>query len=414
MKEKVAVLVGNLEKFKWCLFEGLQHPDIVQTTHCLRRELASMNKPMFERLQNAIGSIILTTKNTLERQLRLDSPDNQDQMTASMHLLFDGTRGIGSGGICLLPLRLKYSLKRIADNPHMSARQWFPEDTNLFYLHLFQGEGPIAISHRGPPFRAYEDLPTGLEFLEEDLDTLALQGRLPDYIVPCDDPNGIIAYYILNPTDSSIRLFIVRSHMNVANVLADAATKLLYRMEVLQLTFKGADNYVFKSLWPTIGHWVKEGVDPPKPSRKPPKPTPDPDRDAVRRSERLMDARTEPAPQTKPKASVPKRKVDSAPTILGMAGATRKRSYGKISGASEAKPSQRRASATRSKATTSTTTPKSSTRRAATKSSSRRSSTTATRSSARLASASKTEEPESDSSEPPKKKRNFLGNGKRL
>ena len=77
----------------------------------------------------------------------------------------------------------------------------FPEYTNLFYLHVFEGEGPVSISHRGPQLRAYEDLPTGLETLEADLATVASQGRLPDHIQASTDPLGPISFYVIDETN---------------------------------------------------------------------------------------------------------------------------------------------------------------------------------------------------------------------
>ena len=55
--------------------------------------------------------------------VRLQSTNSCLAVTSSMHSLFDGRNGVGSGSFCLVPIPLLPRLDRIRDNPHMDPQE---------------------------------------------------------------------------------------------------------------------------------------------------------------------------------------------------------------------------------------------------------------------------------------------------
>ncbi|KAL1716448.1 hypothetical protein EV715DRAFT_275033 [Schizophyllum commune] len=343
MKKKLDAIIGR----KSCMFGGLQDPNHIEFAHWLCRELESQEPDMFNRIENAIGSLVKLSDGSFVRELHLDSPGNQESMTSSMHSLFDGRNGVGSGSFCLVPIPLLPRLDRIRDNPHMDPRELFPEDTSLFYLHAFRGSKPIRFNHQGPPLRSYDHLPSAVHDRNDPalIDAIC---RHPNHTDHADSPDDAVSYYTIDPDKpDSEGLYVLRSHLEIVNVLAETATKLYYHWKTKGL--KGADKTLFDTMWPIIGHWVDPDAKAPTPTSKPARHVANSRLSVRRRSERIKNASTI-AAHSKPMTSARKRGAQgSAPTVLATSGSatvTRKRSIGKISGETAAKPPQKRARTT--------------------------------------------------------------------
>ncbi|KAL1716444.1 hypothetical protein EV715DRAFT_205308 [Schizophyllum commune] len=343
MKERVDAYIGNL---KYCLLMGRQPANTIEYAHWLRRELKSIDEDLFYRIQNAIGIIVQLADKSLVRQLRLDSPDNQDQMSSSAHASFDGRLGPGSGSWCLVPLNRSLPLTRL---------QWFPKRTNLFYVHIFAGEEPINIYYKGHLPRTYAECREAIsqEQLEAEAPVIASLSLAADHVIPSANPEDTGRIYTLDPAKPSRKVLIVRSHLNIANVLAETTSKLLWREKHRKPT-NGADLRLSRSILPTTGRWYDDDAEAPNMNQEPDRPVPD---EIVknRQSARIKNARTAPVPQSKAKRVVPKRKVmGSAPAVPSTprtAGLKRKRSSSRISAATSSKPANPRTTATASKAT---------------------------------------------------------------
>ncbi|KAL1761294.1 hypothetical protein FB107DRAFT_201243 [Schizophyllum commune] len=345
MKDRLDYLVGP---HRTCLLMGRQPPESIENAHCLRRELKSMDPDLYYSIENAIGNIVEMPDGSLVRELHLDSTDNQDQLCATAHVTFDGRYGIGSGSWCLVPLDLENCLQRISDNPQMSARQWFPEATYLYYVHIFHDEDPIGVYHMGPFPRTYEHLSsTTQEQIAADAQVIATLGRPLNTVQgPSNDPADLTTTFMLDPKVGNSRGFlIVRSHLNPANVLAETTTKLIYRKEPGKPLPSVADDQLHRHICPVTEYWVNPKAKP-LCTVEPDMPVPDYKPDVVR-SERIQKAQTAPRPRSKATSfSVRKRAaIRSAPALLATTG---KRGFAQISGDSKSK-SSRRTSGTKSK-----------------------------------------------------------------
>ncbi|KAI5900711.1 uncharacterized protein SCHCODRAFT_02481615 [Schizophyllum commune H4-8] len=331
MKSRLDYLVGPS---RTCLLMGMQPPESIENAHCLRRELKSMDPDLFYSIENAIGNIIELPDHTLVRELHLDSTDNQDQLCATAHVLFDGRHGIGSGSWCL----------------------WFPEPTYLYYIHIFYDEEPIGVYHIGPFPRTYEHLPTTTQAqIDADAQVIAALGRpLSTVSGPSDDPADLTTTFKLDPkVPPSAGKVIVRSHLNPANVLAETTTKLLYRKKPNTPLPSYQDERLFEQIYPVTEYWINPKAKSLCTDKKPRMPVPD-DKPDVIRSERIQKAQTARRPRSKATSfSVKKRDViRSAPTVLDPPATTGKRGFAQISGASSSKSPRQRTPGSKSKPST--------------------------------------------------------------
>ncbi|KAL1744945.1 hypothetical protein HDZ31DRAFT_37454 [Schizophyllum fasciatum] len=316
MKDKVEALVGA----KSCILTGFCHKSAVVTAHWLQRELRNTNRALYDRVEAAIGDLILMDDGTCERRIFLDSSTNQVPMSPSVHSDFDGSHGFGTGTWGLVPVLNFRNLERIRTNPQMSARQWFPERTHLYKVHVFEGEGPLVIARVGPPMWTYEHLadgPTTEQIAAEDA-FIAAHGLAPDHVKPHSDPNQVIAIYTIDPSAPHNGDFFVRIHINPANVYTDIMWKLICRLKKCKDgNLPHNDRLLYMALWPTLRYWFEDGK-PLGATGSLPVPVPDDPKAApIRRSKRLSPAETAPAPKSAPQATRKKRQVaDTAPAVV--------------------------------------------------------------------------------------------------
>ncbi|KAI5900705.1 uncharacterized protein SCHCODRAFT_02522880 [Schizophyllum commune H4-8] len=314
IKKKIEAMIG----MKACLLTGIRHKFNVVTAHWLRRELAISHPAMFNRLQDKIGSIIKLDDGRLVRLLRLDSSDNQDLLSSDPHGSFDGF-SLGEGQWCLIPIDWKAGLRRISNNPHMSARQWFPERTWLYKVHVFAGEGPLALIRHGPNIRAYGPQYISQEQLERDELVLAAEACRPVFTMHSDNPNDVQTMWCVDPDKRQPESgsWIVRSHLNRANVYADTIIKLRYRWMKCKKEGKEmpeADADYYKRMWSDLQYWFQD-VPPLCPAEQIAMPVPDEVYDK-RQTLAYDKSRTEPAIHSTPEVSVKPRPVaGSAPPV---------------------------------------------------------------------------------------------------
>ncbi|KAI5824749.1 hypothetical protein K523DRAFT_356585 [Schizophyllum commune Tattone D] len=314
IKKKVEAMIG----MRVCLLTGIRHKYTVITAHWLRRELAISHPAMFSRLQDKIGSIIKLDDGRLIRLLRLDSSDNQDQLGSDPHAAFDGF-SLGEGQWCLIPIDWKVGLKRIRNNPHMSARQWFPERTWLYKVHVFAGEGPLTLTRRGPDIRPYGPQYISQEQLDKEELVLAAEACRPIFTLPSEDPNDVETMWRVDPDKNQPESgsWILRSHLNRANVYADAVIKLRYRWLKCKKEGKEmpeADADYYKRMWSDLQYWFQD-VPPLCPADQIGMPVPD-EVYNNRQTLAYYKSRTEPAIQTTAEVPVKPRPVaGSAPPV---------------------------------------------------------------------------------------------------
>ncbi|KAL1743419.1 hypothetical protein HDZ31DRAFT_23482, partial [Schizophyllum fasciatum] len=309
MKQKVDALIG----VNSCLLMGLQQEASLQKAHWLYRELYK-DELLFKRIEANIGLIVKLPNGDLVRVLHLDSPDNQENLSASAHTSFDGKNGFGSGSWCLLPVRLKPALARIEKNSHMSSRQWFPQRTHLYRVYVFDKERPLGIHRLGPLLRTYEHLEcVTAEQLQADDVIIAAEGCAPDFVLHSDDPSKIVSVYTIDPSKPSTRFWIVRSHLNPANVLADAASKLEYRRKKGML----GDNDVelHRTIWPVVQHWFDD-IDRPESDAAPVADEYRTAEEQFRIERRLQKVKTEPTKASSSRATAKKREAASVPAPM--------------------------------------------------------------------------------------------------
>ncbi|KAL1678768.1 hypothetical protein EV122DRAFT_290035 [Schizophyllum commune] len=315
IKKKIDALIGT----RACLLTGLRHKFNLNTAHWLRRELALCHPEVFNRLQDKIGTIIQLHDGRIVRSLRLDSSDNQDNLSPDPHASFDGFV-LGSGQWCLIPLSLDECLERIAKNPHMSARQWFPERTWLYRVHVFADEVPLTLTRRGPVIRTYDKYMSP-EQLASDAAVLAAEGCEPIFTIPSTNPDDVETLWRVeaaNKQREDGKSWILRSHLNRANVLVDAVIKLRYRwMEAKAGRMKplfGLDSVYYRKIWPVLQYCFQD-VPSLCPAELIAMPVPDEVLNA-RQSQAFLRPQTEPAIPPTPKAPVKPRPVaGSAPPV---------------------------------------------------------------------------------------------------
>ncbi|KAI5830667.1 hypothetical protein K523DRAFT_336571 [Schizophyllum commune Tattone D] len=327
LRQKVLDMAGLT-----CLLFGLLPECTLNVAHWLPRCLEFKYPEKYARLVAAIGSIVVDSNGNMHRVLHLDSSGNQDVLCGTGHLAFDGTKGLGSGVISPVPITVKEDMKRIARNPQMSARQWFPETSSLFRIHAYHGERlPITIV--GPRLRLYDHVkPKSAQELEAEDRALAELCSEPAFSATIE-PEDIseecrrvtetmtskseeVNTHIVDSQKPESLNWLVRSHINKTYAYADIGYKLMYRRDKVPGGLQGADLDLYHELWPTIGYWFEDVDTPQGEDKKIPVQVAD-YISKLRRSGRLAKARTDEALKQAPMSPAPKLKVAaSAPTVL--------------------------------------------------------------------------------------------------
>ncbi|KAI5900738.1 uncharacterized protein SCHCODRAFT_02675005 [Schizophyllum commune H4-8] len=331
LRRKVLEMVGLS-----CLFYGLYPECTMTVAHWVPRCLKTLRPDIYYRLVAAYGSIVKNADNTLSRVVHFDCSGNQDVLCGTGHLAFDGTKGPGSGICSIIPLTLDKDMEIIRNNPKKSARQWFPQTSSLFAVHVYEGHR-LPITILGPRLRSYAHVkPRSVEEQEAEdraLDDLCCPSEYSSTVEPeeiseecrrvtnalVNSKSEQIATHIVDPRKPATLNWVVCSHLNKAYVYTDIGLKLLYRRVDREGSgLRGRDLELYKKLWPTIGYWF-EDVPPLSPG-------PGEGSDAIevadyvnngRRSERLAKSRSAPAVTTT-QLEVPKKRkaLASAPTVI--------------------------------------------------------------------------------------------------
>ncbi|KAL1716469.1 hypothetical protein EV715DRAFT_255019 [Schizophyllum commune] len=318
-----------------CLFYGLYPECTMTVAHWVPRCLKTLRPDIYHRLVAAYGSIVKNADNTFSRVVHFDCSGNQDVLCGTGHLAFDGTKGPGSGICSIIPLTVDKDMDIIRNNPKKSARQWFPETSSLFSVHVYEGHR-LPITILGPRLRSYAHVKSrSVEEQEAEdraLDELCCPSEYSSTVEPeeiseecrrvtsalASCKSEQIATHIVDPRKPATMNWVVCSHLNKAFVYTDIGLKLLYRRVDREASgLRGKDLELYKKLWPIIGYWF-EDVPPPSPS-------PGESSDTIevadfvtkaRRSDRLAKSRSAPAVTTQPVVPMKRKALASAPTVI--------------------------------------------------------------------------------------------------
>ena len=96
-------------------------------------------------------------------------------------------------------------------------------------MHIFAGEEPINIYYKGHLPRTYAECREAIsqEQLEAEAPVIASLSLAADHVIPSANPEDTGRIYTLDPAKPSRKVLIVRSHLNIANVLAETTSLIV-------------------------------------------------------------------------------------------------------------------------------------------------------------------------------------------